>query len=93
MAPADDKNALLQQLHIDRTTPERRGIPRAWWLGGAALLVVLAAVLAAVWLLRGGPSVAVQVANAEPPATQDTTPYEAFASLSLITPMAGTTEG
>ena len=68
MAPADDKNALLQQLRIDRTTPERRGIPRAWWLGGAALLAVLAAVLAAVWLLRGGPSVEVQVASAEPPA-------------------------
>ncbi|HET9330947.1 MAG TPA: efflux RND transporter periplasmic adaptor subunit [Steroidobacteraceae bacterium] len=68
MAPADDKNALLQQLRIDRTTPERRGIPRAWWLGGAALLVVVAAVLAGVWLLRGGPAVEVQVASAEPPA-------------------------
>ncbi len=68
MAPADDKNALLQQLRIDRTTPERRGIPRAWWLGGVALLAVLAAMLAGLWLLRSGPSVEVEVASAEAPA-------------------------
>jgi HlyD family secretion protein len=71
MAPDNDKNdkkALLEQLRIDRGTPQRRPVPRAVWLGGATLLVVIAVALGAYWLLRSGPAIEVEAASAEPPA-------------------------
>jgi len=68
MPPDTDKKALLEQLRIDRGSPERGGIPRAWVLAAVAAAVVLAGAAAALWWLKGGPRFPVDVATAEPPA-------------------------
>lgn len=67
--PADsDKKALLEQLRIDRGSPERSGIPRGWVLAAVAAVIVLAALGGALWWLKGGPSFPVEAATAQPPA-------------------------
>ena len=68
MPPDNDKKALLEQLRIDRETPQRVAVPRTVWIAAVAVLVVLLAGGAAAWLLRGGPQYEVEAATAEPPA-------------------------
>ena len=63
-----DKKALLGQLRIDRTAPERAPIPRRWWLAGAWVLAVLVLGGLAAALLFRAPRFEVEAATAEPPA-------------------------
>jgi HlyD family secretion protein len=68
MTSETDKKALLGQLRIDRAAEERAGVPRAWWIVGTVVAILVALGAAATLLLPGAGRIAVEAATAEPPA-------------------------
>ena len=69
MPPDTDKRVLLEQLRIDPAhRDDHPGSARAWWIGIAAVVVLVLIGGGVTWWVTRGPSFEVEVATAAPPA-------------------------